>query len=338
IPGAGRTIAEELGYSTRADHPYFKPYSADRYVGMHTRAEDDPFIRYERFVQIQRPTSLRYNDLKEIVEVNIGYNNLPFQTRSDFFQLNEGSVLVPVTVELKNKDLSFVMENGVQVARVAVYGLVRNMGNRIIAEFEDDLLVSLPPQLFDEGILGSSVYQKIVSLESRGRYKIDLVVKDLTSQSIGVLRTGIIPPQFSSDALASSSLILSDSLTKLEDVSKLDEMFVIGDIKVRPSLSESFTGGNPIWLYLQLYNAALDQSTFAPSLSVTYRVLRDGKRVFEAVDLGGESIQFSSGWRTVLIKQLPVGHVKGELQLEVQVQDQISGETLSLSDQFKVEG
>ncbi len=339
IPGAGLTIAEELGAASRRDHPYFKPYNADRYLGMHTRMKDDPFIRYETIAKIQRPTQLKYKDLKEIVEVNVQYNNLPFKTRQDFFRLNDQQVLVPVTIEIQNKDLSFAMEHGVQVSRVAIYGMITSLRNRVVAEFEDDLVVSYKPEALAAGLLSRSVYQKAVSLESKMRYRLDLVVKDLNSDQVGVTRLGIIPPDFDPENLSTSSLILSDYLRPENDEKSLNEMFVIGDIKVRPSLSKVFDKRDPFWVYVHVYNAALDQTNLNPELTASFRVSKDGEKVLEEVDEKGESVQFYSGQRVVLIKQLPLETLgQGKYQIEVEVSDKITDGTIAVSDNFEVGG
>lgn len=339
IPGAGLTIAEELGAATRRDHPYFKPYNAERYLGMHTRMKDDPFIRYETIAKMQRPAQLKYKDLKEIVEVNVEYNNLPFRTRQDFFRLNDQQVLVPVTIEIQNKDLSFAMENGMQVSRVAVYGMITSLRNRVVAEFEDDLVVSYKPEALANGLRSRSVYQKAVPLESKMRYRLDLVVKDLNSDQVGVTRLGIIPPSFDPENLSTSSLILSDYLRPEDDEKRLNEMFVIGDVKVRPNLTKVFDKRDPFWVYVHVYNAALDQTSLTPELTASFRVSKDGEEVFEEVDDKGESIQFYSGQRVVLIKQISLERLEqGKYQIEVEVSDKITDGTVAVSDNFEVGG
>ena len=45
----------------------------------------------------------------------------------------------PISLFLENRNLSFVSEGDLRVARVAVYGLITSITNKVIAEFEDDL-------------------------------------------------------------------------------------------------------------------------------------------------------------------------------------------------------
>ena len=102
-------------------------------------------------------------------------------------------------------------------------------------------------------------------------------------------------------------------------------MFVLGDVKVRPSIDKVFLPSDPLGVYLQLYHFGLDQSTNAPFVQVTYTITSQGKVLREVIDRRGESIQFASGQRLVLIKGLSLkGLNPGEYVLKVHVRDGIS--------------
>ena len=338
IPNSGLTDAEALGLATRGDHPYFSYANYHRYPAMHTRQKDDPFQRYETIVKVQRPKTIKYRDLKEIVDVNISYNSLPFKIREDFFRVGENRALVPITISVKNKELSFMPENGAQVARVAVFGIVTSMTNRVISEFENDLVVSFSPRDFEKGLTRESIYQKVLSLDTKYRYKVDFVIKDLNSGKVGVIRRGIIPPKYTADRLGVSSLVLSDYIQQLEAVPDSEEMFVMGDLKIRPGLEKEFKQNGPLFTYLHVYNAALDQTSLQPSLSATYRVFRGDREVYEVTDEAGESTYFYSGQRIVLIKDIPITRLgPGKYRVEIEIIDRISNQSVRVSDDFVVE-
>jgi hypothetical protein len=73
------------------------------------------------------------------------------------------------------------------------------------------------------------------------RYKLDLVVKDVNSGHTGVQRIAIAPPLYDEKKLSASSIILSDYIQQLPQIPKIDEMFVLGDVKIRPSLRKVFS-------------------------------------------------------------------------------------------------
>lgn len=337
VPGAGLTLAESMGLASKKDRPFFSPGNSD-YPFMSRRIRDNPFERYSTYTQVQRPTELKYKDLKDIVEVNVSFDNLPFKVRDDYFRLNEERSLVPITLEIENQNLTFVQEGGVNVAKVAVYGIVTSITNRIETEFEDDLRTTVSHQSLQFGNPGRSIYQKMLLLESRGRYKLDLVVKDLNSGNVGVIRKALVPPRNAGDRMVASSLLLSDFVKLLGEIPKDNQMFVLGDVWIRPSLSRKFTADDALHVYLQLYNAGVDQTTLEPAVTVAYRIIdADGQTVSEVEDSSGKSIQFHSGQRVVLIQGFDLKDFQpGQYSIAIQVRDRISDQALELKDRFEV--
>ena len=338
VPGAGLTLMEEMGMASKAQREAFNPgvMSANQ-TNYFARAQDSPFRRYETYTFVQRPTQLKYKDLKEIVDINVTYNNLPFKIRPDYFSLNESQVLVPITLELQNKELTFQKNGELYSAKVGVYGVITSITNRIITEFEDDVMSSYRADRLDHGLEMRSIYQKMLPLDRKMRYKLDLVVKDLNSGKVGVIRTAIVPPPHTKEKFTASSLILAEGIQPLRGTPKQNEMFVIGDVKVLPNLLKSFSQDKPLGVYLQVYNSALDQTTFSPSLRVSYQLLSDGKTVVEVVDETGESVQYYSGQRVVLIKALPTERLEpGSYRLKVEVRDLINDQTVSVEDELTI--
>jgi len=334
---AGPTIAETRGYRQRWERIAFTPANRHTYEGALQGYRDNPFYRYEIYSKVQTPPNIKYKDLQELVKVNIEFVNLPFTVRQDYFRLNDLQVLVPITIQIHNKDLAFELEDGKRVARVAVYGLVKGINNRVALEFDDDLVTSLRPEELEAGLQRRSIYQKVVPLDMKMRYKMDVVVKDLTTGKTGVLRQAIVPPQFNDTEIATSSFILSDSIEVLEDVPDINEMFVLGDVKVRPSLSKEFPQGQDLGLYFQVYNMGIDQSSLTPALSVKYRLMRGGELLREIVDEDGESVQFFTNRRAVLVKVFALGDLpQGEYQIQVEIEDRLLDQQLHLAERFSV--
>lgn len=335
VPGIGLTLAEERGLASKHDR-FLRTTGSEYYPLMYQRDQDKPFIRFERYVGVQRPKQIKYRDLQELVQVDVNFQNLPFRFRQDHFRLNHQHVLIPITLELNNKDLSYREEKGVQSARLAIYGIVTSLSNEIIKEFEDEVLQSFPADRFQENLLGRSTYQKIIALEQAGRYKLTLVVQDVHSGKVGVLRRALVPPQYGEEDLVTSSLILSDAFQQVEEVSQ-DEMFLLGDVKIRPSLEKVFSPDRVMGVYLQLYNVGFDQATLRPSLKIRYRLFSGDRRLFEIADDEGESIQFFSGQRVVLLKSFsPHALPASRYRIEVQVHDEIRNQTVLLGDEFEV--
>lgn len=331
----GQTLAEMTGISDRVERYRYNPHRGPDLLNY--RAQDNPFEKYRRFVQVQAPRPIKYRDLERIVDVNITYELLPVKVRLDYLRLEDTYALVPVTLQFENRDLNFKQEGSVYVARMAVYGKVTSLGNRLVTEFDDDMITSYRPEFLERRLTEVSLYQKMLTLEAKTRYKLDLVVKDLNSGKVGLIQQAIIPPSYDRQTLAVSSLILTNSIKTLDRIPDEDEMFVIGDVKMHPSLGNAFPKDRPLAVYLQLYQATLDQSSDLPSLRLTYRILKDGEAVKEFVDESGESIQYSSSQRVVLIKVLPLSDLEpGRYSLTVEARDRISNQAVTARQDFQV--
>lgn len=336
VPNAGLTLAEQLGRAGKRERPFFQPGNRERYPLRYQRAKDSPFAKYELLAKAQSPPQLKYPDLKQVVEVNLSYDNLPTRLRVDYFQLNDEQVLAPITLEIPNQELTFKPEKDAQVAHVAVYGVITSINNRVVHEFEDDMAIGYLNSDIGNGRLERSTYQKLVTLERGLRHKLDLVVKDVNSGKIGVVRRGLAPPSYRSDDLAISSVVISDLIMPSRST---EEMFVLGDVKVRPSATNRFSTDNALGLYLQLYNVGIDQATQSPSMETRYTIKRDGRTVMQMSGETGEGMVVYGDQRVALVKTVPVDQLlPGRYLLEVEVRDRVKNQTVTAREQFDLTG
>jgi GWxTD domain-containing protein len=339
VPGAGLTWAEEMGMSKKEDRPYFNPSAANdpSARGGYMRAKDMPFARMEQYFNLQRPPQVKFEDLKSMVTTHITYSNLPYEMRADYIRLSSDKVLVPITIELQNHDLEFKKELDFNRAAVNVYGIVTGLNNRILAEFEHVITTEYTDQYFEQGKKNRSQYQKIVALPPGQRFKLDLVLKDINSGNVGVLSRGLVVPKYDAEQLQASSIILANKVETVANNSDQLEQYVIGDLKIQPNVKCEYVPGQFLIPYMQVYNATLDQTSLKPSLEITF-TLKSGGKVLEALqDLAGDSIQFFSGQRVVVLGKIPLKSVApGKYELEMKIVDRISNRTLLNSAAFRV--
>jgi len=329
---AGPTLAEILRQDTKGNRPSLNPLYRDKYFSPRSEA---PFERYFRYAKLQSATPIKFKDLQELIKVNVTYDNLPFGVRLDYLRLAAKEVVVPVTIELQDKELTFATKNGERSADVAVYGIVTTITNRVVQEFEDELSTSYPENGPASSPEGRSLYQKVLVLEEGTRYKLDLVLKDLNSGKVGVIRKAVAPPAYSAGDLKLSSLILSDSIYLLDEMAEEESMFVLGNVKIRPNPESSFSLSKPLGVYLQTYGFQIDQEKGNPDLEVRYRILKDGETAVELTDQEGSSIQYFSPERAVILQELPLdGLVPGEYRLAIDVRDRLSDHAVSSETAF----
>ena len=215
-------------------------------------------------------------------------------------------MLIPVTVELQNRDMTFRQKGASHYAQIGLYGAITSMGKKFIQEFDQDMTVAYPDKWIELGRQSRSLYQKVLLLDNNTRYKLDLIVKDLNSDNVGALSHALIPPPSVKEnrKLSASSLVLTDHMRELDELPEGDEMFVFGDVKLRPSIARKFTQRIPLGIYLHLYNFNVDQTSNTPLLEVSYRIRNgNGQLVRDVTDSAGESIQFLSEERVVLTKK-----------------------------------
>lgn len=344
VPGTAPTVREILGRdSGRKDRPFFNPRIENnpRDASLHGyRPQDRPFARYARYALSQAAPDIKFSDLKQLVTTNITYHDLPARLRTDLIRLNQRQVLAPVTIEVENQDLNFQLRNGLYRADVNIYGSVRTMTGRIVSEFEDTVVAEYRPEHLDQGRLIKSLYQRVVILDQGGRYRVDVVVRDRNSNRTASLQKGLTIPRFEAKkGLQTSSLILSRFVEAAPDADKIDERFVLGDLRIIPEVTNEFPRGVNLNVYLQVYNVQLDQTTLQPHVEVRYR-LRQGENILnEFQDNTGYTVQYFSEQRLVLLHDFELKDLKpGYYQIEVEVRDTITDADVVAREKFAVEG
>ncbi len=335
-PG-GLTRLEALGLADKARRVE-RRYAGnpdEKYFGQNrlARSKDLPFERLVTRAQLGRPPEIKYRDLKSIVTAKLSYHLLPFALRYDLIRAGKDFALVPVTIEINNSDLSYrKTAEGIEQATVNLYALVQTIGGKIAYEFEDTIASNR-----SAGKPGKSLYQKSLPLRP-GRYKLSLVVKDITSGKIGTIDKGIVVPEFGAE-LASSSIILADRIKPARPDELLPDPFVMeGGLKIYPNVSGVFSNNQIMGVYFEVYNLNMDQAGL-PSLPDISYVLFDGNgRPLEAHLLSQSPIKTGIvGDKVVVTKFISLkGFSSGEYRLKFEVVDKISGRKIFPEAKFKV--
>jgi GWxTD domain-containing protein len=340
VPGAGLTLAEEMGLADKTDRAYFNPAAANdssNPENMFRRAKDNPFDRMEQYFNLQKPPQVKFEDLKAVVTAHVNYNAFSYDYRWDFIKLSSDKILVPVTIELSNKDLEFKKELDFNRATVNVYGSVTSLTGRIYYEWEDVISVEFSEEFFEKGKNKRSEYQKIIGLPPGQRYKLDLALKDVNSKAMGTQSIGLNVPKYDDVSLQSSSIILAQSVTAAPTSSDQLQQYVIGDLKIVPNVRNEYLPGQNLIPYLQIYNMEIDQTNQRPSLDVTFTVKNGSQVVEEIKNSSANSEQFYYGQRVILLGKIPLASIApGKYKLEIKVVDNISNRTVSTTADFRV--
>ena len=337
--GAGQTEAEQLGLEDR-----WMRITRDSGLGIQARSahyvihpDDFPFEKLQRLAQMQQaPVAAEYKRLLTEVESTISYKPLDVEIAVGQVRIDSDRYLVPLTFEVPNRELDYAPQGDVYRTDVQVYGTVTDMGGRIWAEFTQDLHNYADSGQLAQERLGISVFQKLLELRS-GRYKVEVISKDLGSGRLGFARKSLHLVRGAEDVFSLSPLTLADLVEPSEFESDEFEQFALGSMKVVPNVRKSFTPGDPLHVYLQAYNARLDQSSLSPSLQARYFLLKDGKLALTYPDLEGRSIKYVSAERVVLSAGFRLNKFEpGRYRLLVRVNDTISGQEASAHSDFSI--
>jgi hypothetical protein len=251
-----------------------------------TRAKDQPFERLTLLADLQRPPAIKFPDLQVKADLpEIASDILPFSVRTDFMRLSGESVVTSFTVQFDHQDLSFKNVGGIYGSTVNIYARITGLSGRRAGQFEDTVNTTRYTEAdLAAGQTQRSVYEKNVVLPP-GRYKIDVVSRDVTSGKTGILHHSFEVPRYQEKQLATSTLMLASSIEPLTSRALLGgEQFIKGRYKVRPFVSGIYKPGQNLALFLQVYDADMDQTTLQPALKVEYIVSKGGQEVLHLLE------------------------------------------------------
>ena len=333
VPGAGPSLSEILGRSSKAGRFSNSNGTTCPMPLGGTTARINEFDAMDRYFRVQRPPE-RFKDLEEKVSSRIVHSQIHLEYRADFLRVTTNTVLVPVTVQVPNRDLSFQSKQGLHSAVLDVYGRITTPGGVVVQTFEDVISRDFPDSLFQSSLNLYSIYQKPVPLRS-GLYRLDLVVKDTVNGNLGVFNTALRVPHFEDDKLDASSLILADQIEKVASPQTGAGQFVLNSYKVRPRLSQEFSSTEKLGIFLQLYNLKLDEILRKTSVSVAYRITKDQQEIWRAVETADHLRQ--GGEQLTIERLIPIDALlPGRYTIEVTAIDLLSNETVIRNAEFMV--
>ena len=317
VPGAGLTTSEQLGLSNKGDR-----ISGTGNGNNYGREQDSPFRRLEIITNLQRPPQVKFSDLQtELSESPVIDNNpLDFDLRVDFFRQSDERVVTTFTVQASNKELQFVDEGGFPTARMNIFGRITAVSGKRSGIFEDSAVTNATADDLNEARERKSVYQKAIAL-TPGTYKVDVIVRDVGTGNRGVRSIGFTVPRYNDSRLDTSTLILASTLRSTNE-KDIGASFVIGGAKVIPNLSGIYRKGQDVGVYMQVYNAKIDQTTLRPAVDVEYILTKGGKEVLrQKEDWQGLS---DAGQRLTLARLLPTAQMAlGDYELKIKIRDNV---------------
>jgi len=345
-PNAGLTLYEQMGMSSKASR--FSGGNGIERLGlgpMSSGQQGKEFDRLEQFAKLQAAPPVKFKDLEEAVSSKVILNPMPFDVRWDLVKVTSDTVLVPVTIQMKNRDITFVNKDGIQRGTVNIFGRLTTLTGKVVQTFEDTVQVDVPAELLPRTAENASVYWKALPLRA-GRYKLNVAIKDVNGDRKGVWSRGIVVPEYSDDKLSTSTLIVADQMEQVPTKTIGTGSFVIGTMKVRPRVAPA--DGKPalfkrdrdqkLNFWMQVYNLGVDEKTHKPSATFEYDItnVATNKQVVQKVE--STDTMGNVGEQVTLQKTISAANLQpGVYKIEIKVNDNISKQTVDPSAVFAVE-
>jgi len=336
VPGAGLTQMESMGLASKTDRFNNSDGTHTAYGPGGPTEKQNEFTRLELNAKIQRAPPVKFKDLEAVVTSRVVKDQVKFDYRFDFLRITSDTVLVPITVQIPTRQLSFAEKEGVDSATVNLFARITTLSGRPVQTFEDTVHRDVPAALLQQSLSTSSIYQKAVPLRP-GLYRLDIVLKDVNSNNVGVVNTRLAVPRFEEDKLSASSLIIADQIQRVSAKDIGLGQFVLGDVKVRPKMDSAFLPSETMGVFLQIYNLKVDEKTHKADVSVQFRVLKDKEaEPLKKFDLTADQIP-EHGEEMTLQNVVTLGSFgPGKYKLEVAVTDNLAKQTITPVSEFTV--
>ena len=344
-PGAGLTLAESLGQSSKADR--FTTGGLENLgkgIGTSNNSSKQ-FDRLEQFAKLQAAPVIKFKDLEGYLVQSKILTGPPFlfDVRTDYVKVTNDTVIVPLTLQIHNKDITFNTKDGVSTGTVNVLGRVATIGGRVIQTFEETVSVQSPSELLAQEQQKLSVYWKALPLKP-GLYRVDIVIKDVNNPDhIGAWRRSINVPAYNDDLLAHSSLILADQMERVPSKDIGAGNFVIGNTRIRPRVSNgptlpvTFHRGQNLNFWMQVYNLGIGDNK-QNSATIEYEIM-DVANNKAVLDTSEQTSKLNpNADQVTLEKSLPLASLQpGKYQVSIKVNDGVKRQQFAESAPFIVE-
>jgi len=347
VPNAGDTLYEEMGMAKKADR--FKGGLEDLGPGPDSSTNQaKEFDRLEQYAKLMAPPEIKFKDM-DLAEYLTSHKVLtgpifPFEVRTDFVKVTDDTVLVPITIQIKNRDITFNTRDGVSKGDVDIIGRVSTITDRVVQSFEDPVYVEEPAELLPRTMNNESLYWKALPLRP-GRYRIDIAIKDGNNPDhVGIWAQAVTVPRYDDDRLSSSSLILADKMERVPAKEIGAGMFIISNTYVRPRVTSNpampatFHRDQNLNFWMQVYNLGLDQKSKENNAKIDYQILNVATNK-TILDTQEESQKLSAGSdQLTLEKTLPLASLEpGKYMVKISVDDDVTHQQIAQSAPFTVE-
>lgn len=301
----------------------------------------DQFDFQRNLREVERVPELNLPSLRESTEVRADFPSMPLATEAAYFPTDAGSAWVPITVSIPYARLTpHPTQDGTGYAyhvdllvRVAPESPDPEVEE--LAPIEETLEIRIDESELEDYRASRLMYEAHVTLPP-GRYRIDSVIRDNPSGTLGRTETSLEVPSLTGPGLKLSSLLLASGAIEATPPPPGGPRppFQFGNVRLIPSNLGEFSSQSTLTAYVQALGYQLDGQDGRARLRVDFFILKDG-RLFSKVapsyhrptNRGSVAVMSE-----VSLSQLP----PGDYTLRARVTDEISTEVAEANADFRV--
>jgi GWxTD domain-containing protein len=344
-PGAGQTLYEQMGMAKQSD----RMSGGLEQLGKGPMSEGNQskqFDRLDRFAKLMAPPEIKFKDMEAFMTTSKILTGPPFlfDVRTDYVKVTNDTILVPLTLQIKNSDITFVTKDGVSMGTVNILGRVSNLNHKAIMTFEDTVGVQVPSELLARKRTDLSVWWKSLPLRP-GLYKVDIVIKDVNNPDhIGRWQRSLNVPRYDDDRLATSSLILASTMERVPSREIGAGNFTISDTHIVPRVPSgigvpvTYHRAQSLNFWMQVYNLGIDEKSKQNGATIEYQILdmATNQAVLQTQELTAKTNPNAD--QLTIEKSLPLASLQpGKYQVNIKVNDGITKQQIAESAAFIVD-
>jgi VWFA-related protein len=231
--------------------------------------------------------------LEEAMRLEDPITDIPMAIEVNYFQISSAEYFVPVSVRMPGAELSRPRPTGATKADIDVLAEIKDEYGVTMRNLRDRLAFKLDSATANEVARRPIQYETGFTVLP-GNYIIKVLARDATTGRIGTFMHAFVVPNLEKERtrLPISSVVFStqrvppgDALYTVQQkiAPAVSNPLVEDGLKLIPSVTRTFSGSLPVFIYLQAYQRESESPRPLVAFATVYK---DGVKLFETESLG----------------------------------------------------
>ena len=232
------------------------------------------------------------SQLQEALMLGDPLTDLPLAVETDYFRLNRTTYFVPVSIKIPGSEIPLAKKGSNQQTEFDFIGQVRDMKGKIQGSVRDGITVKLNEE--NAGKLSSRSLQYDAGFTlPPGQYRLKLLARENQSGKMGTFESTFIVPDLALQpaGLHVSSVVwasqrqpvksaIGNAGARQKDLAA-DPLVQDGQ-KLVPSVTRVFRKDQNLYVYLEVYDPAIDPSEKKADVQAVLTFYRGNRKAFES--------------------------------------------------------